>query len=149
MYLQALQRIICLRQYNGRILFVPAPGFKSYGQPASCSLYKEPPVGDKELGYQGPETKFEDLEWREIKGPFVTIWLHNVPWGAENTLTAPAAKVSYTFLNSNLSNYDLGYSFVVHHQEAFLRFFYSPKKNPVKASFVYGLMNSFLMDSWT
>ncbi|KAH0854889.1 hypothetical protein HID58_031353 [Brassica napus] len=59
-------------------LFLPAPGFESYGQPTSYRLYKEPPV--KALGYQGPDTKFEDVEWREIKGPFVSVWLHNVPW---------------------------------------------------------------------
>jgi sphingosine kinase len=29
-----------------------------------------------------------------MKGPFVSVWLHNVPWGAENTLAAPDAKVS-------------------------------------------------------
>ncbi|ESQ55222.1 hypothetical protein EUTSA_v10025046mg [Eutrema salsugineum] len=95
----ALQRIICLRQYNGRVLFLPAPGFESCGQPASISLYKDPPVSDKVLGYQGPETKFEDLEWRELKGPFVSVWLHNVPWGAEDTLAAPNAKFSDGFLD--------------------------------------------------
>ncbi|XP_010449043.1 PREDICTED: sphingosine kinase 2-like isoform X2 [Camelina sativa] len=100
----ALQRILCLRQYNGRIIFLPAPGFESYGQPASCSLYKEPTVSDKALGYQGPDTKFEDLEWKEINGPFVTIWLHNVPWGAENTLTAPAAKLVLLSLMRQLSS---------------------------------------------
>ncbi|ESQ55218.1 hypothetical protein EUTSA_v10025052mg [Eutrema salsugineum] len=94
------QRIICLRQYNGRILFVPAPGFESYGQPASCSsVDKESPISDKELGYQGPDAKLEDQEWREIKGPFVSVWLHNVPWGAENTLAAPNAKFSDGFLD--------------------------------------------------
>ncbi|CAN6818568.1 unnamed protein product [Brassica oleracea] len=97
----AIQRIICLRQYNGRVLFLPAPGFESYGQPTSYRLYKEPPVSNnKALGYQGPDTKFEDLdEWREIKGPFVSVWLHNVPWGAENNLVAPAAKFSDGFLD--------------------------------------------------
>lgn len=99
LYLQGLQRIICLRQYNGRILFVPAPGFENSGQPASCSVDKEQSVNDKALGYQGPDTKLEGMEWREIKGPFVSVWLHNVPWGAENTLAAPNAKVSYTFCN--------------------------------------------------
>jgi sphingosine kinase len=34
-----------------------------------------------------------------MKGPFVTIWLHNVPWGSENTLTAPAAKFSDGYLD--------------------------------------------------
>ncbi|XP_010439462.1 PREDICTED: sphingosine kinase 1 isoform X1 [Camelina sativa] len=94
-----LQRIICLRQYNGRILFVPAPGFESYGQPAICNVDKESYVGDKALGYQGPDTKLEDLDWREMKGPFVSVWLHNVPWGAENTLAAPDAKFSDGFLD--------------------------------------------------
>uniref|UniRef100_M4DWK1 DAGKc domain-containing protein n=1 Tax=Brassica campestris TaxID=3711 RepID=M4DWK1_BRACM len=93
----AIQRIISLRQYNGRVLFLPAPGFESYGQPTSYRLHKEPPV--KVLGYQGPDTKFEDVEWREIKGPFVSVWLHNVPWGAENNLVAPAAKFSDGFLD--------------------------------------------------
>lgn len=78
---------------------MPAPGFESYGQLASCSVDIELPVSDKALGYQGPDTKLEDLEWREMKGPFVSVWLHNVPWGAENTLAAPDAKVSYTFCN--------------------------------------------------
>ncbi|KAF2553438.1 hypothetical protein F2Q68_00037245 [Brassica cretica] len=94
-----LQRIICLRQYNGRILFVPAPGSESCGQPASDNVEKESSVSDKTPGYQGPDTNLEDLEWREIKGPFVSVWLHNVPWGAENTLAAPNAKFSDGFLD--------------------------------------------------
>lgn len=93
---------MCLRQYNGRILFVPAPGFESHGQPGSFSLYKEPTVSNKAVGYQGPDTEFEDLEWREIKGPFVSVWLHNVPWGAEDTLAAPDAKVTFTLGSSVL-----------------------------------------------
>jgi len=94
-----LQRIICLRQYHGRILFVPAPGFESYGQRASCSIDKEPSGSDKTLVYQGPDSKLENLDWREMKGPFVSVWLHNVPWGAENTLAAPDAKFSDGFLD--------------------------------------------------
>lgn len=73
---------------------MPAPGFESYGQRASCSIDKEPSGSDKTLVYQGPDSKLENLDWREMKGPFVSVWLHNVPWGAENTLAAPDAKVS-------------------------------------------------------
>ena len=73
---------------------MPAPGFKSCGQPASDNVDKESSVSDKTPGYQGPDTNLEDREWREINGPFVSVWLHNVPWGAENTLAAPNAKVS-------------------------------------------------------
>ncbi|CAN8231139.1 unnamed protein product [Cochlearia groenlandica] len=93
------QRITCLRQYNGQILFTPAPGFESFGQPASCSVGKESSSSDTALGYRGPDKEFEDQEWREIKGPFVSVWLHNVPWSAENTLAAPDAKFSDGFLD--------------------------------------------------
>ncbi|XP_010529400.1 PREDICTED: sphingosine kinase 2 isoform X2 [Tarenaya hassleriana] len=101
----ALQRIIRLRRYNGRVLFVPAPGFEGYGQPASyearsrASSDKAPSVEAKKLGYQGPNTETRNQEWREINGPFVSVWLHNVPWGAENTLAAPDAKFSDGFLD--------------------------------------------------
>jgi sphingosine kinase len=78
---------------------VPAPGFESYGQRASCSIDKEPSGSDKTLVYQGPDSKLENLDWREMKGPFVSVWLHNVPWGAENTLAAPDAKFSDGFLD--------------------------------------------------
>lgn len=147
LYLQGLQRIICLRQYNGRILFVPAPGFESYGQPASCSLDKVSSVSDKALGYQGPDTKLEDLDWREMNGPFVSVWLHNVPWGAENTLAAPDAKVSYTLYNIfKPEKHHFWIFFVVHEQEAFIGLFTC--KPIVKASYVYVLISSFLMASW-
>lgn len=142
--MQALQRIICLRQYNGHILFLPAPGFESYGQPASFSLYREPPVSDKELRYQGPETKFECLRWREIKGPFVTVWLHNVPWGAENTLAAPNAKVSYTFLTFQTKILDIVLLCTIKRPSSY-RVVYLQKM----LKLLLYLMNSFLMASWT
>ena len=88
---------------------MPAPGFESCGQLASYHVDKESSVGDKTRGYQGPDTNLEDLEWREIKGPFVSVWLHNVPWGAENTLAAPNAKVGQLHILKSRSLHSVVY----------------------------------------
>ncbi|KAK4787440.1 hypothetical protein SAY86_011273 [Trapa natans] len=97
----ALQRILHLRRYEGRISFVPAPGYERHGQPASYSAEWAAPCqdhGEKQVdvissGYQGPNIKLEELSWRTIDGPFISIWLHNVPWGSESAMAAPNAKV--------------------------------------------------------
>ncbi|XP_043808067.1 sphingosine kinase 1 isoform X2 [Manihot esculenta] len=106
----AIQRIIHLRKYNGRISFVPAPGFESYGEPSnyngettgkqSISISsQEQPVKIDQHGYQGPDVDLINLEWRTISGPFVSIWLHNVPWGGEDVMAAPDAKFSDGYLD--------------------------------------------------
>ncbi|KAJ8761584.1 hypothetical protein K2173_004360 [Erythroxylum novogranatense] len=99
----ALQRIIHMRKYDGHICFVPAAGFESYGEPTSytgqaaavtCDPSRlEQPVQIQQ-GYQGADIDLLNLDWRIINGPFVSIWLHNVPWGSETTLAAPDAKFS-------------------------------------------------------
>lgn len=95
---QALQRIIDLRQYDGRISFVPAPGSETYGEPTSYSKHGVRGPSQEELvkirgHYRGPDTNLENMEWRTIHGPFVSVWLHNVAWGGEDTMAAPQAKV--------------------------------------------------------
>lgn len=102
--MQALCRFINLRQYIGCISFVPAPGFEAYGEPTSYRG-KSTSKGDhtdpsgaesvqlQKLCYQGPEINVENLNWTVINGPFISVWLHNVPWGAEDTMAAPDAKV--------------------------------------------------------
>lgn len=91
-----------LRQYNGSISFVPAPGFEGYGEPTSYNNDSESTSTDpsqekyvkvQQLGYEGPDINSENMNWRTIKGPFVSVWLHNVPWGGEDTRAAPDAKV--------------------------------------------------------
>ncbi|GLT49450.1 hypothetical protein SLA2020_230030 [Shorea laevis] len=102
-----LQRILQLRCYSGHISFVPAPGFENYGEPASYSdesTTRENPGQEQALqfqhhGYQGPNVELEKLDWRTISGPFVSIWLHNVPWGGEETMAAPNAKFSDGYLD--------------------------------------------------
>ncbi|PIN10829.1 Sphingosine kinase, involved in sphingolipid metabolism [Handroanthus impetiginosus] len=101
----AVQRIFGLRKYNGSILFVPASGYESYGE--SLDLENEIIVeGESEIkpddesvrthehSYQGPSIDIKSLNWRKINGPFVSIWLHNVPWGGEDAMAAPHAEFS-------------------------------------------------------
>ncbi|KAE9595016.1 hypothetical protein Lal_00041110 [Lupinus albus] len=106
----ALCRFINLRQYIGCVSFVAAPGFEAYGEPTSyCgkSTSKGNNSGPSEaesvklqrLCYQGPEIDLEKLNWRVINGPFISVWLHNVPWGAEDTMAAPDAKFSDGYLD--------------------------------------------------
>ncbi|XP_039168558.1 sphingosine kinase 2 isoform X2 [Eucalyptus grandis] len=101
----ALQRILHLRRYSGRISFVPAPGNETHGEPTSYSgnfggkdiVFEKSEGSSAKVegqGYQGPDVKLEELSWRSIDGPFVSIWLHNVPWGGEDIMAAPDAKFS-------------------------------------------------------
>ncbi|KAL6567449.1 hypothetical protein OROGR_001117 [Orobanche gracilis] len=106
----ALQRIFCLRKYNGSIIFVPAPGFESYGEPLDLETQiivdaeSDMRTNDKhfkteECGYQGPKYGMKSLNWRKVDGPFVSVWLHNVPWGSEGTMAAPDAQFSDGYLD--------------------------------------------------
>ncbi|CAN0852738.1 Sphingosine kinase 1, partial [Linum grandiflorum] len=89
--------LFSLRQYNGRISFVPAPGFESYGEPfnhnSGLTSFHEKLVKVQPYGYHGPDLELLNREWRTIDGPFTSVWLHNVAWGGENTMAAPDAKV--------------------------------------------------------
>lgn len=100
-----LQRIFGLRRYNGSITFLPASGYESYGEPLDLEnkimiddesemKSEDGLVRDPKCGYQGPKVDMKSLNWRKIDGPFVSIWLHNVPWGGEDTLAAPDAEFS-------------------------------------------------------
>ncbi|KAK7319612.1 hypothetical protein RJT34_04335 [Clitoria ternatea] len=106
----ALTRIIHLRHYIGSLYFVPAPGFEAYGEPtsypgssASKGSNSDPidvePVKLQRLSYKGPEIFLENLSWRGLSGPFISVWLHNVPWAAENTKAAPDAEFSDGYLD--------------------------------------------------
>ncbi|XP_042483538.1 sphingosine kinase 2-like isoform X2 [Macadamia integrifolia] len=103
----ALLRIMRLRKYSGRISFVPAPGFEAHGMPCNVSGHGKLDLRNQSLeevkvqqqSYQGPMVSLDDLEWRAIDGPFVGIWLHNVPWGSEDAMAAPNAKFADGFLD--------------------------------------------------
>ncbi|KAM1008674.1 hypothetical protein ACFX2A_005186 [Malus domestica] len=108
----AVQRIVRLRQYHGSISFVPAPGFETYGEPTSygndsepanqhiaCAPNQEEPINIRQHGYEGPDINLDSMDWRTIRGPFVSIWLHNVPWGGEDTKAAPDAKFSDGYID--------------------------------------------------
>lgn len=81
---------------------MPAPGFETYGEPTSydgestsaqniSNRSQEQPA--QRYSYEGPDVNLMNLEWRTINGPFVSIWLQNVPWGSEDSMAAPDAKV--------------------------------------------------------
>lgn len=99
---QSLLRIFGLRRYNGKIRFVPAPGYEEYGEPVrepdgskgeTVSLQGVNGDGSKLHCYQGASTEFEASKWRFIDGPFVTVWIHNVPWASKDVMAAPKAQV--------------------------------------------------------
>ncbi|KAL5987016.1 hypothetical protein ACLOJK_041879 [Asimina triloba] len=101
-------RTIHLRRYHGRVSFSPAPGYENYGDPlnhnnvasfnfASWNKIQEDGTKVELQGYQGPTLK--DTEWRTMEGPFISVWLHNVPWATEDTMPAPDAKFSDGFLD--------------------------------------------------
>ncbi|CAD5175675.1 sphingosine kinase 2 [Musa acuminata AAA Group] len=107
----SLLRIINLRKYNGHVQFVPAPGYEAYGEPINqtncCSsntmLYKDD-QGDeanvRPCGYQGPSISLDGCEWRSIDGPFISVWINNVPWASEDIMPAPNAKFSDGYLDA-------------------------------------------------
>jgi sphingosine kinase len=92
-----------LRRYNGRILFVPAPGYEEVGDPVeqttngvSTGIQEDgaTDTNGETCGYVGPSIKEADLRWRSLNGPFVSVWLGNVPFASEDAMAAPKAEVS-------------------------------------------------------
>ncbi|GAB4831289.1 hypothetical protein Ancab_005303 [Ancistrocladus abbreviatus] len=104
-----IQRILQLRKYHGRIHFVPAPGFDTHVEQTSqkAQSIQELQFGDTseeepkfgEYGYQGPHFDMDNMNWRSMEGPFIFVWLHNVPWSGEHTMPAPDAKFSEGYLD--------------------------------------------------
>lgn len=96
-YFQCILRVIHLRKYHGCISFVPAPGYETYGDPIDqknrWSQKQDDNSEVQQCGYPGSITFLENMEWKIIEGPFISVWLHNVPWATEDTMPAPDAKV--------------------------------------------------------
>lgn len=82
---------------------MPAAGYESFGEPldlekkivvdGESELTSQEGSKDPAYGYQGPKVDIKSLNWRKIDGPFASVWLHNVPWGSEDTKAAPDAEV--------------------------------------------------------
>lgn len=84
-----------------------APGYETFGEPAdpegeTISEVKSSLVQHK--AYCGPALQMKDFN-RKIEGPFVSVWLHNVPWGGEDALAAPDAKVGVCYFEHILNWY--------------------------------------------
>lgn len=104
---QSLLRAVNLRRYNGRILFIPAPGYEGFGDPVEQTIgFKSNGASNAAEGditdvrnnetctYSGPSTDDADLEWRSLKGPFVNVWISNIAFASEGVMIAPQAQVN-------------------------------------------------------
>lgn len=92
-----------MRKYVGHIYYIPAPGYEGTGTPFTGDLEgtilskSHEGDGDRSVhknGYSGPLhelTKY--AQWREMEGPFINVWLNNVPFVGETVKSAPHAKV--------------------------------------------------------
>ncbi|KAH7662346.1 sphingosine kinase protein [Dioscorea alata] len=101
-------RVMSLRKYHGHVEFVPAPGYQVYGELVKRSECCKDGIPEQicgndgrylQCGYEGPKISLEDLEWRSIGGPFILVWLNNVPWPCEDMMPAPEAKFSDGYLD--------------------------------------------------
>lgn len=111
----SLLRIAYLRQYSGSVSFIPAPGYEGYGEPVCTekeneSFVKSAMINEvqenkgKSSDCLGVLTSSENHEWKSIKGNFVVVWLHNVPWASEDVMPAPHAKFSDGYLDLVIVN---------------------------------------------
>jgi hypothetical protein len=104
---QSLLRVVNLRRYNGRILFVPAPGYEGFGDPVEQTTSCKPNeannaiegdtsnvCNDKTCSYSGPSVDEADLKWRSLNGPFVNAWISNIAFASEGVMIAPQAQVN-------------------------------------------------------
>ncbi|XP_072952369.1 sphingosine kinase 1-like [Typha angustifolia] len=90
----SLLRIMNLRRYNGRIQFVPAPGYEGLGN--SVEQVKT----DRSHASLGPLVEHEGSQWRYFEGPFISVSINNVPWINEDIKLAPEAQFSDGYLDA-------------------------------------------------
>ncbi|XP_042373310.1 sphingosine kinase 2-like [Zingiber officinale] len=106
----SLLRILKLRMYQGHVQFVPAPGYETYGEPVRqsvcdrnaklCKDDQRDTVNCSLCGYQGLAVGADGCEWRSMDGPFISVWINNVPWAGEDVMPAPNAKFSDGYLDA-------------------------------------------------
>jgi len=97
-----LMRICNLRKYTGHIYYVPAPGYEGTGTPfhggalEASSSYDSDEPSNNLLQKKPPADSMDSStsQWRELEGPFILIWLNNVPFSNETVKPAPNAKFS-------------------------------------------------------
>ncbi|KAK3165635.1 hypothetical protein QOZ80_1AG0035840 [Eleusine coracana subsp. coracana] len=100
----AVIRIMNLRKYYGSIHFAPAPGYEAYGEPVKQAENSAVDCQHKNeshpYSYQGPTVHCHSSDWRFLDGPFVAVWINNVPWAAEDIMAAPEAKFSDGYMDA-------------------------------------------------
>lgn len=96
-----------MRKYVGHIYYIPAPGYEGTGTTYSGELEGTPLLNSHEgdddksssgNSYPGPGLTNSD-QWRGMEGPFINIWLNNVPFVGETVNSAPHAKFADGYLD--------------------------------------------------
>lgn len=102
-----LLRIINLRKYVGHIYYIPAPGHEGTGNHYDGEHEESNLINTAEVdtdrtwrksGYSGP-LQTPSAEWRDMEGPFILVWLNNVPFAGEKVMAAPNAKFADGYLD--------------------------------------------------
>lgn len=109
---QTIIRIVNLRRYNGSFAYIPSTGLEGTGdkncEPDMCSMLQGAETdNDPSLlksGHSEPQA-FAASEWQPMDGAFLSLMLSNVPFAGENVMSAPLAKVKYSFGNSQFLNW--------------------------------------------
>ncbi|PRQ28895.1 putative sphingosine kinase [Rosa chinensis] len=83
---------------SARLDFYPT-SYNDDGESTNTDPIQEKPTKVRQLGYEGPDINLKNMNWRTIKRPFVSVWLHNVPWGGGDTRAAPDTKVKAFILD--------------------------------------------------
>uniref|UniRef100_A0A7I4FBM7 sphingosine kinase n=1 Tax=Physcomitrium patens TaxID=3218 RepID=A0A7I4FBM7_PHYPA len=102
-----LIRISNLRKYNGQLYYIPAPGYEGTGTPLNEEFARTTLMTSGEANSDSSLQKHGDpgslqknfSEWREMEGPFILIWLNNVPFVSESVNAAPNAKFADGYLD--------------------------------------------------
>ncbi|PHU22655.1 hypothetical protein BC332_07762 [Capsicum chinense] len=95
----------CTHLGEALLVMLNSSGYESFDEPAepkgeTISEVKSNFVQHK--GYRGPALHMKEFN-RKIEGYFVSVWLHNVPWGGQDALPSPDAKVNNDNNNDRIS----------------------------------------------
>ncbi|KAJ7201988.1 hypothetical protein O6H91_Y491500 [Diphasiastrum complanatum] len=90
-----LLRIMWLRHYDGKLAYLPAPGYEETGRPYTGELHSEAEVKSEgnHSDIRHKNGKYTS-DWRYMDGAFIMVSLQNVPWASQDFLAAPFAKFS-------------------------------------------------------
>lgn len=96
--LYAFLSILALRSYQGKVSFLPAPGWYPYsGEPQTPIPLLNAPTSKPKLPSATPSTYQQD--WWVIEGEFVGLWVMNVAWATHSVHAAPHAQLADGYMD--------------------------------------------------